>query len=276
LGLERAGMECVGHCEIEPYPRSILKQLWPDVPLWGDVRELKGEDIGPVELICGGFPCQPWSQAGQQRGESDDRDLWPEMFRIIKETRPTWVIGENVAGFIEMGLQRTLSNLEMEGYECLPFIIPACAVGAKHRRDRIFIVAHAESRKRGNVGQDIGAQRRKINPPDNPSGSIGRNDKPENREALANTKRVRLHGSKENRNSIKEQSICQNQSNHKNRVRRKADRCGAINGQWEIEPQLGRVADGVPNRTHRLKALGNAVVPQIPEVIGRMIMEIEK
>ena len=157
LGLERAGMETVAFCEIEDYPVKVLKKHWPDVPIAKDIRKLSynyktkeliydGEVIyvGPIDLICGGFPCQPFSVAGKQRGKEDDRHLWPEMFRLIKEIRPTWVVGENVAGFIKMALDDVLANLESEGYATRPFVIPACAVGAVHRRDRVWIVGYSE------------------------------------------------------------------------------------------------------------------------------------
>ena len=119
LGLERAGMETVAFCEIEEYPRKVLAKHWPGVPIHKDIRKLDGTQYrGTVDVICGGFPCQPFSHAGKRGGKDDDRDLWPEMLRVIREVQPTWVIGENVAGFINMELDRTLSDLEDEGYAC--------------------------------------------------------------------------------------------------------------------------------------------------------------
>ena len=116
LGLERAGMETVAFCEIEEFPRKVLAKHWPGVPIHKDIRDLKGDAIGPVDLICGGYPCQPFSTAGKRRGKEDDRHLWPEYLRLIREIRPTWVIGENVAGHISMGLDQVLADLEGEGY----------------------------------------------------------------------------------------------------------------------------------------------------------------
>lgn len=154
LGLDRAGFETVAFCEIEPYCQKILKKHWPGVPIFDDVRKLTNETFTEsVDVVCGGFPCQPFSLAGKQRGEDDDRHLWPEMLRIIKEFKPTWVIGENVAGFINMALDDVSSDLENEGYEVQSFVIPACAVNGIHRRDRIWIVANTESN--GSFGTSI-------------------------------------------------------------------------------------------------------------------------
>lgn len=149
LGLHRAGMNTVAFCEIEPYPQAVLRKNFPGVPIYDDVRtvtaeRLHADGIDTVDLICGGFPCQPFSVAGQQRGKDDDRHLWPEMFRIISETKPTWVIGENVTGFVSMALCEVSADLESIGYEVQPFIIPACAVNAHHRRDRVWVVAHSK------------------------------------------------------------------------------------------------------------------------------------
>lgn len=144
LGLSWAGFETVAFCEIEEYPRKILARHWPGVPIHKDIRELDGTQYrGTVDVICGGFPCQPFSLAGKRTGKADDRDLWPEMFRVIREVQPAWVIGENVAGFVNMELDRTLSDLESAGYACQTFDIPAVGVDAKHIRHRVWIVANA-------------------------------------------------------------------------------------------------------------------------------------
>jgi len=202
LGLERAGMECVGQVENDPFCIKVLKKHWPDVPRWGDIKDVTAETlahhdfryqpkkeeirsrwdgVGPrdkergtgatttasttaIDLICGGFPCQPWSAAGKRGGTEDDRDLWPEMLRVIEIVRPNWVIGENVRGFVsmEMGLDRSISDLENIGYAVQAFIVGAVSVGAPHRRDRCWIVAHYDRQQRGadsrkpNAGADWG------------------------------------------------------------------------------------------------------------------------
>ena len=150
LAAEWAGIRTVGQCEWADYPTKVLEKHWPDVPRWKDIRTLTGESFyertgrRTVDIISGGFPCQPFSVAGKQRGKEDDRYLWPEMVRVIKELRPTWVVGENVAGIIKLALPDILYELEACGYRTRTFLIPACAIGARHRRYRVAIVGYSE------------------------------------------------------------------------------------------------------------------------------------
>ena len=149
LGLERAGMETIAFCEIEPLCQQVLKKHWPDVPVFNDIRNLTANELPEQpDVICGGYPCQPFSVAGDRRGQEDDRHLWPEMFRLVKECRPSWVIGENVAGHITMGVDEVLSDLQGEGYTAQTFVIPAVAVDAPHRRDRVWVIANTNSQSR--------------------------------------------------------------------------------------------------------------------------------
>jgi DNA (cytosine-5)-methyltransferase 1 len=298
LGLERAGMETVAFCEYDEKARLVLNKHWPDVPMYNDVRTLAGEQlekdgITDIGLICGGYPCQPFSTAGKRQGEADDRHLWPEFFRLIKEIRPTWIIAENVAGHINMGLEDVLADLESEGYQCQTFLIPACAVDAQHRRDRVWIIAHSDSSISGNQWQDemldhrqmdkrktffvnngntrIVAHSDSVNWSPNegkPNAKAdGRDKSSGGGKVVADTLHKRLQGGEETRNP---------ESGGKGREKLPA-RCGKRSqpGNWLPEPSVGRVANGVPRRVDRLKQLGNAVVPQIPEVIGRFIMAIE-
>ena len=151
LAAEWAGFRTVGQCEWADYPRAVLEKHWPRLPRWRDIRTLTGDDfyektgLRTVTVLSGGFPCQPFSTAGKRRGKEDDRYLWPEMLRVIQEIRPTWVVGENVAGIVTLALDTVLSDLESIGYACQAVIIPACAVDAPHRRDRVAIVAYGGS-----------------------------------------------------------------------------------------------------------------------------------
>ena len=149
IGLERAGFETVAFCEIEKFPRSILKKQWPDVPIYEDIHDVSAESLGSdgitgIDVICGGWPCQPFSVAGKQKAQEDDRHLWPEVFRLVKELRPRYLLGENVSGFVTLGIDDAIADLESEGYTTGQMVIPACAVNACHRRDRVWIMAHSQ------------------------------------------------------------------------------------------------------------------------------------
>jgi len=154
LGLEATGhFETAAFCEIEPYCQKVLKKHWPDVPIFDDIRKLKGTDIGTIDIITGGYPCQPFSVAGKQKAEQDPRHLWPEYFRLIQELRPTWVIGENVSGHIKLGLDSVLEDLASEGYSTRTFSISASSIGANHKRERIWTVAYSNSHTKTKRGK---------------------------------------------------------------------------------------------------------------------------
>jgi len=263
LGLERAGMRTVAFCEIEPYPRAVLKKHWPDIPCYDDIRtltaeRLKADGIGTIDVICGGFPCQPYSHAGKGLGAEDSRALWPEYFRLIKALRPAWVVGENVIGFKNMGLDNLLDDLESIGYATRPFDIPACALGANHERRRIWIVAHASGLRDSQFGDEspvLGefGQRRE----DNEAAC--------QQSLIADALRQRQQG----------------QGQHSRQVSSEAHQDWEVGGiinalGWPTEPPICAANDGVPRwlAKHQLSALGNAVVPQIPEIIGRAIMAL--
>ncbi len=152
LAAEMAGFVTVGQCEWADFPTKVLKKHWPDCPRWRDIRTLTGESfyertgLRTVDIISGGFPCQPFSQAGKRSGKDDDRYLWPEMCRVISEIRPAWVLGENVPGIVNLALDTVLSDLENIGYAGQAFIIPACGVDAPHKRERVAIVAYTVNR----------------------------------------------------------------------------------------------------------------------------------
>jgi len=265
LGLERTGgFETAAFCEYAEFPRKVLAKHWPDVPIYPDVRELTAErldadGLGPIDLICGGYPCQPFSHAGKRLGAEDDRHLWPEMFRLIASLRPAWVIGENVAGHVSMGLDDVLSDLDGLGYAAQAFVIPACAVNAPHRRDRVWLVAHATDMQRdgGNDNARELMGREQVSQPRDRSGTA----------IVADPLRHNVQGIV---------SECFDAEEWAGSVQRPSGSRGDGSGWWSPEPSMGRVAHGVPNRVDRLKALGNAVVPQIPEMIGRAILQSMK
>lgn len=158
LAAEWAGFETIGQCEWADYPTKVLEKHWPDVPHWRDIRTLTSEDfhartgLRTVDVISGGFPCQPFSVAGKQKGKGDDRYLWPEMLRVIRELGPRWVVGENVPGILRIAAADVIKDLEREGYSVVVLDFEAAAVGAPHRRERIAFVGHAE--RCGQFGND--------------------------------------------------------------------------------------------------------------------------
>lgn len=148
LAAEMAGMEIVGQVEIDDYCRAVLAKHWPEVPRLRDLKEMRGDEFGAIDVLAGGIPCQPWSVAGQQRGAADDRHLWPAMRRIIARQRPTWVVVENVSGFARLALDDVCTDLDFLFYAVTAFMVPAAAIGAPHLRERVFVVAYASDRQR--------------------------------------------------------------------------------------------------------------------------------
>jgi DNA (cytosine-5)-methyltransferase 1 len=238
LGLERAGMRTAWFAEVDPYASAVLKKHWPEVPNHGDVRSIRAGSVERVDVLCGGFPCQPFSSAGKRGGTSDDRYLWPEMLRVIQELKPTWVCGENVTHIDRVALEHVVSDLEACGYETAPpLVIPACAVELDHRRDRFWFLGYSDSNSKSGGAINAEASRLSQVPADaecDGDGALGR------------------------------------------------DMAGAWR-EWESLPRnatgdaenhaVGVGADdGLPHRMDRLRCLGNAIVPQIAEIIGRAIV----
>ena len=440
LGLESAGLvETVAFCDFDKYCKKILNKNWPQVPVYDNVKELNYDRLKSdgiisgekgIDIITGGYPCQPFSVAGKQKGEQDPRHVWPEMFRLIQELRPSWVIGENVAGHIKLGLDTVLENLESEGYSSRTFSISASSVGAVHQRERIWIVAHsnelgwndrfdhweerqishdqernsqegqsewsgrinrtgeisstmADSERMGwsegsekseelerekssdqsdncdqgcreckscqNVADsDTGhgqQQNKEVcsggNAPDSSSENVADSKSHRTRQndrrvwertsrisggertiekkKLADSKSLSSHerelGNSEEKNrqerqvrgearrgdgdrndSFIEDNLADSDSERLERLRNESTTmCGSderndldeqssegtrsegphqIEGWWDVEPDVGRVAYGVPNRVDRLKCLGNSVVPQIPYLLGVSIRKV--
>ena len=263
LGLEwTGGFETAAFCEIEKYPQEVLAKNFPGVPIYDDIKELTAErlvrdGIGRIDVITGGYPCQPFSVAGKQKGEKDDRHIWPFMLEIIAQVRPAWVICENVYGHIALGLDTVLLGLENEGYSSRTFIVPACSVNASHKRDRLWLVSHSYSGCSEIKDKELFTGRQTA-----PGSSSGKNvaDSGSTRGAVG------LSGSVERKEGVTRKSL--DSSNQQGG--------GQTGNHWAIEPGMGRVANGIPRRVAKLKALGNAVVPQIPMMIGQAILDYEQ
>ena len=275
LAANWAGYQTVGFCEIEDYPRRILSKRFPGVPCHRDIRELDGSIYRGVDLITGGYPCQPFSQAGQRKGKEDDRHLWPELRRVVAQARPAFLVAENVAGHITLGLDEVLADLESEGYAGRAIVVPACAVNAPHRRDRVWIIARnlePTNRKRcGETGQSESRSRVSGSSTTLADTSIGRGSHNElqtrrNEPGLCGTDVP--HSEIERTQGLWSSGIEESPAYAGQEVPLcRYERIGS--SYWETEPAVGRVADGIPNRVDRLKGLGNAIVPQVAYEIIR-------
>lgn len=244
LAAEMAGFETVGQCENAQYPTKVLEKHWPDVPRWEDIRTLTKENfyertgLHTVDLISGGFPCQPFSVAGKQKGKGDERYLWPEMLRVIHEIAPCWVVGENVPGILRIAAADVISDLEREGYHTVLFDFEAAAVGAPHRRERIAFVAH-----RG--GEGLQGWHGKCLQKSFTQRASWENDTYQN---LGGRRRQSQPGMGGMDDGLSDW----------------LDRGMSAPGKWlkDPHPAIPRVEIGVKNRANRIKCLGNAVVPQ--------------
>ncbi len=385
LGLEATGgFDTVAFCDIEEYPRKVLAKHWPRVKQYTDIKELSYDklksdgiisDNKKIDIITGGYPCQPFSVAGRKKGEEDPRHLWPEYLRLIQELRPTWVIGENVSGHIKLGLDTVLQNLADQMYSTRTFSISASSVGANHQRERIWIVANAngggdQQEKSGGVGEEKGkttggrtnhgspgisdgtdtiipqqGSAAEVGHLSNP-GELGRNDgggeisktvadaiegnAQAGRERRRTVREVgrgegvssdasgggEIGGSRDMANASREgpqgsgvESDVEGETIQESAARsgqegifsnterigqqgqgklvrpgdpeedcegetdRLVDESEGAQGWWDIEPDVGRVAHGVPKRVDRLKCLGNSLIPHVPFYIGCSILE---
>jgi len=258
LGLERAipNSKTVWQVEKDPYARAVLAKHWPEAKRYNDVEKVGAHNLEPIDICVGGFPCQDLSIAGKRAGIDGARSgLWREFARIIGELRPRFVIVENVPTLRLRGMDRVLGNLAAFGYDAVWDCIPAQAVGANHRRDRLFIVAtmaHADSERQL---QQKGTIKNKW-------GRLS-NGGPK----MADPNGARLQGHRPTRDA---RQVCPQKT-----VGLFSRSLGYVQA-WEPEPGLGRVANGIPNRVDRLRCLGNAVVPQVAEIIGRVVVDLSR
>ncbi len=241
LAARWAGIETIAFCEIEDYPQKVLRKNFPGVPIHPDIRELNGADYENIDIITGGYPCQPFSRAGKQRGKADDRDLWSEMFRIIKQARPSWVVCENVIDHEYMGLDEVLNDMEGSGYSTRPLIIPAGAVQRNHARERLWVVAyyecagaklekHTDSKQGWDTAKE--SQRKMVSPGYGKVSTKGI----ESSDLLFSGEAFSVAG--------------------------------------QSEPIFMGGPHGIPNRLDRRRGLGNAIVPQVAYEIMRSIKEV--
>jgi DNA (cytosine-5)-methyltransferase 1 len=375
LGLEATGgFDTVAFCEFDDFCCKVLNKHWPNVPIYKDLKEIGNDPariIQEFDLICGGIPCQPFSLAGKQKGKEDDRHLWPYMYAIVKSKKPTWVIVENVGGFVNVALDDVCLDLETQGYATQSFIIPACSVEAPHKRDRIWILGkytsefekplvdtdsirphehkttEEESSRRGSetsttttsndvanskeledhehdngertqqdrehrVSQQprgegsLGGKQDVADPKLVSSDSIsdsgsntkteseqgqktGNLDRSSGRQDVAYSNSEGLEGSEEAGDTQKSreerEQLASRQDSSLSKGHTQSELGGVADGiptrldghlGFEREPNIPRVATGIPDRVNRLKALGNSIVPQIVYNIGLAILEEEK
>jgi DNA (cytosine-5)-methyltransferase 1 len=342
LGLERAGMNVIWQSEIDPYASRVLAKHWPEVPNHGNIKDIRWGDVVSPDVICGGYPCQPFSTAGKRQGTDDPRHLWPWVREAISELRPRYAILENVRGHVSLGLSTVLGEMASIGYDAEWQIVSAASVGAPHRRDRVIIVAYPNGRRQqecqpqaqqttrtrcsceqcanaigqlantdnsrhlhrqtqifttenwlnalsliGSSGTDVadtdsgdatdGRQREAIQSQDTGWG----NDRSGSR---SDTRQVSMGSSGKASSDVANTDTRETSwglgsvSTDTGQVRSernypRGEESHAGRQWWALEPDVGRVANGVPSRVDRLKGLGNAVVPQVAELVGRMVME---
>ena len=281
LAAEMAGFVTAGQCEWADYPTKVLEKHWPDVPRWRDIRTLTGESFyertgrTTVDVISGGFPCQPFSVAGKRRGKEDDRYLWPEMLRVISELRPAWVVGENVAGIVNMALDQVLSDLEAIGYTAGAVVIPAAGVDAPHRRDRCAIISHYDQIRcnvwrpsRKGVYGDTPCDETDPGSEDVACSDSNRLEKP-GMQGLSEKQGVPVADSGRRAAQPGLGGVA-------TRIPYRLDRGMSVPGYWMPEPDIPRITSKKEHRKDRLQCLGNAVVPQQFYPIFQAIADIER
>jgi len=278
LAAEWMGWENIFHCEWNPFGQKVLNHYWPNVKSYHDITKTDFTiHRGTIDILTGGFPCQPYSLAGKRKGKEDERHLWPEMLRAIREIQPRWVVGENVFGLINWSnglvFHEVQTDLEAEGYEVFPYVLPACSVNAPHRRDRVWFVAYSDGNglKRSNGKHEVkpseGSEYAQCD-----IESVGEWD-------AANTYSKGLEGGAITRNTKNGK-----RENYKSFEPRPFYKCSNWQNFPTQSPICGR-DDGLPIeldgitfskwRNESIKAFGNAIVPQVALQIFKSIQEYE-
>lgn len=320
LAAERAGIRNVWANEIDPFCCNVLRKNFPDIKVYEeDIKEIGKETTPSVDIISGGFPCQPFSQAGKRKGEDDERYLWGEMLRIIRELQPTYVIGENVAGLLSMEngetLKRILSDLENEGYHNEVFSIPACAIGAWHKRDRLWIISYTDNTRdrTPEYGNDRNGEetvkgrseqsQRELSGYGKDATNSQRLGCETWRKVCSESNRKKPSDKLNNRNQARDATNTDSKRRCSRDTRWKdAENVGELSGSqghgggltesrvrgmddgipdwvdtyWDREAEgVQRVSVGIKNRANRLKALGNAIVPQIAYILFDSIKKLK-
>lgn len=276
-----AGFQTIGFSEIDPYSCQVLAKNFPGIPNLGDIKNINGKDYPNPKLLTGGFPCQPYSNGGLRKGSDDDRAIWPQMARIISEARPSWIIGENVLGLISLELDKVLDDLERLEYSTEAIIIPACAVDAPHKRDRIWIISHLmgnPSRSRCSESIDQFG----FSESDKRCKTLEKQGYKDRATLKEGTTEAQKRGLSAHPNGIRSttgipreeerrQRHTEKPFDNSNRLTRGEGFC-----EWTTEPHFCRVGHGIPNRVDRITGLGNAIVPQIAFELMTMINQIDE
>jgi DNA (cytosine-5)-methyltransferase 1 len=297
LGLERASMKVIWQSEIDPYCNKVLKKHWPEVPNYGNIKEIDWSRVPRPDVICGGYPCQPFSTAGKRRGTDDPRHLWPWVRDAISNLRPRYAILENVRGHLTMGGTTVIGELAEIGYDAEWRIVSAAGMGAPHRRERIIIVAYPQelhsdgSNNNSRISMESETISKSRNgcrsqnvayPNDARGGTPERGIDSDGSKEIQEWQNVAQFGISRRSAEMAYPTISRCQAPIQQAktiwptdVKQSDLQERSYNGWWETEPDVGRVADGISNRVDRLRGLGNAVVPQVAEYIGRLVVAAE-
>ena len=277
LGLQRAGHRIVWHSEIDKFATRVLEKHFPGVPNLGDVTKIEWRHVPYVDIIAGGYPCQPFSTAGKRRGAKDARHLWPYFLDAIRTLRPRYALLENVRGHLTLGFGDVLADLAACGYSAEWQVIPASSIGAPHRRDRLIVVAYPEvfggdERERRADSQTTNGRRTVQGETRRSSSTTADSDGGRDEREAGTMADAEIFFGDGGRHRHGETFAANNPGLSDFLSSRRTS--GSENfGIWQTEPDVGRVAHGIPARVDRLRGLGNAVVPQLAELIGILIAE---